>query len=187
MITSLEKTLLQVAAFMKKQKIPYMVIGGVANLFWGNPRTTQDIDVTILVPQTALGEVIVKIASKFSVLVKDPKVFVEQTRVLPIKSNDGVRVDIIFALLPYEEQAIKRAKNVKINAVSVKICCAEDLILYKIISERQRDLDDVKQIIAMQGRSLNFKYLKPLVSALAYEMGRPEIEKFFLKCIKDIT
>ncbi len=44
----LNETLIELSQFLSKNKIPYMVIGGLANAIWGNPRATIDIDVTIL-------------------------------------------------------------------------------------------------------------------------------------------
>jgi hypothetical protein len=46
-MTVLEHDLTNLAEFLKDQKIPYMVIGGFANIIWGEPRATIDIDVTI--------------------------------------------------------------------------------------------------------------------------------------------
>ena len=48
-MTVLEHALTNLAEFLKDQKIPYMVIGGFANIIWGEPRATIDIDVTIWV------------------------------------------------------------------------------------------------------------------------------------------
>lgn len=42
-ITKFEKTIIDIAEFLKKEKVPYMIIGGIANLFWGEPRTTLDV------------------------------------------------------------------------------------------------------------------------------------------------
>ncbi|MBC7346448.1 MAG: hypothetical protein H5U00_03190 [Clostridia bacterium] len=44
-MTSLERSLKQVTAFFQQERIPYMFIGGIANLIWGQPRLTQDLDV----------------------------------------------------------------------------------------------------------------------------------------------
>ena len=37
---------------------------------------------------------------------------------------------------------------------SLRVCTAEDLILMKIISERERDLSDARAIVAAQGQRL---------------------------------
>jgi len=42
-----QKLLKKVARSLKKQSIPYMVIGGQAVLLYGEPRLTKDIDITL--------------------------------------------------------------------------------------------------------------------------------------------
>lgn len=74
------------------------------------------------------------------VLVDNPLAFVSETRVLPIKSKTHQRIDLIFGSLPFEKNAIDRAVKVKIGKTSVYFCTAEDLILLKIISDRQKDI-----------------------------------------------
>lgn len=40
-----EAALVDLAGFLDQAKIPYMVIGGFANLRWGRPRLTQDLEI----------------------------------------------------------------------------------------------------------------------------------------------
>jgi hypothetical protein len=49
-MSALEQTLVSAARLLKANGVPYMVIGGVANLFWGVPRATLDVDITIQIP-----------------------------------------------------------------------------------------------------------------------------------------
>ncbi len=39
------------ADFLNLEKIPYMFVGAIAIGYYGIPRTTQDIDVVIVIPQ----------------------------------------------------------------------------------------------------------------------------------------
>lgn len=43
-MSGLEAALAEVAGRLEERGFPYMVIGGMANLQWGEPRTTQDLD-----------------------------------------------------------------------------------------------------------------------------------------------
>ncbi len=43
-INLFEQSLRDISALLNNQKIDYMVIGGLANAKWGNPRATLDID-----------------------------------------------------------------------------------------------------------------------------------------------
>ena len=179
-VTKLEKTIIDVARFLKKEKVPYMIIGGIANLFWGEPRTTLDVDVTVKVKDENISAFVAKVNKKFSILESEPQKFIEKTRVLPIKTRD-LTVDIIFAALPYEEEAIGRAVVRKVANAKVSICAVEDLIIHKIISERPRDIEDVKKILTRQKRAINRKYLTPKIRELSESLNRPEIRKLYLE------
>ena len=162
-----------------------MVIGGFANLYWGRPRLTQDVDVTIQVPESGWPGFLTRVGERFRVLSRDPIAFARETRVVPVATRSaGVRVDLVFAGLPYEEAAIRRATRVDIAGTSVRLCTAEDLVLHKLASKRPRDLDDVEGVILRQGRALDRSYLDPLVSELAAILGRPEIESFYSSCLR---
>ncbi|MFA6316514.1 MAG: hypothetical protein WC943_03775, partial [Elusimicrobiota bacterium] len=84
-MTSLEKGLRGIASFLEAKRIPYMVIGGIANLVWGVPRSTLDIDVTIWAPENDLPGIVRALASAFKALPEDPDSFAADTRVLPLE------------------------------------------------------------------------------------------------------
>jgi hypothetical protein len=175
----LEDALHSIVAVVEGLGLPYMLIGGVANLVWGVARTTQDIDVTIQVEPARLADTVTALTGAFRPLPENPLLFVKQTRVLPVMTPDGIRADLIFAELPYQEAAIRRARPMRLGERVVQVCSPEDLIVHKIISERPRDLDDVRGIIQTQGASLDRSYLDPLVHGLAVDLERPDIQEFY--------
>ncbi|MBI5630243.1 MAG: nucleotidyltransferase [Elusimicrobia bacterium] len=177
--TALERSLEALVVFLDAERLPYMVIGGIANLVWGLPRATLDIDVTIWVDPGQEQDLAERLAERYSCLVSSPAQFVLETRVLPLRVLD-FRVDVIFGGLPYEQRAIGRAQSVELAGVSVKVCSPEDLIIHKIISERVKDLDDVKGIVRVAGKRLDRGYLDPLIKAMAEDLGRPQILEFYL-------
>lgn len=175
----LEKGLLEIVSFLEDAAIPYMVIGGFANLAWGVPRTTQDVDITVQVAEEDLSDFLREIGKGFSVLPRDPEDFVKETRVLPVQTSYEVRIDLIFAGLPYEETALGRAKEVEIQGIGVRICSPEDLIIHKIISERPRDREDVEGIFRQQGPNLDFVYLDRIVHELGEALSCSDIVGFY--------
>ncbi|MEM3112481.1 MAG: nucleotidyl transferase AbiEii/AbiGii toxin family protein [Candidatus Anstonellales archaeon] len=143
------KTLIKrIAKALQEANLPYMIIGGQAVLFYGEPRLTKDIDITLGVDTEALKEV-VEVTKKlnFKILINDVDDFVKKTMVLPTEDpSTGVRVDFIFSHSLYEKQAIERAKEVKFGRIPVKMASLEDVVIHKIVAGRQRDLDDVKNL-----------------------------------------
>ena len=92
------------------------------------------------------------VRSEFTALVADPAKFV---------------VDLIFAALPYEDEAISRAKAIEVKTGVVRICSPEDLILHKIVAQRPRDHEDVEGIFRYRHAELDYAYLDPRVEELA--------------------
>jgi len=176
----LEDALQEVVRTLEALELPYMLIGGLANLIWGEARTTQDIDITVQVDPAALPDTVSRLTQDFHALPESPLAFVQRTRVLPIMTNNGIRADLIFAELPYQEEAIRRARPLRLGATEVRVCTPEDLIIHKIISERPKDLEDVRGIIHSQRSHLDRNYLDPLVFGLATDLARPEIRRYYL-------
>lgn len=96
--------------------MPYAVIGGLANAVWGEPRSTLDIGVTVRVEEGRMAPVIDELARRFQSMTSDPHGFVARTSVLPLRSESGVRVDVVFARLPFEDDVIRRAVPVGLDS-----------------------------------------------------------------------
>lgn len=110
-MSRLEQALIAVAQFLERHQVPYMVIGGIANIMWGIPRTTLDVDLTVSVSERQLDAVIESLVRVFPPRISDPIAFVKKTQVLPLRTSHGVSVDVIFGQLPYEEQAIHTSRE----------------------------------------------------------------------------
>lgn len=126
-----------------------MVVGGQAVLIYGEPRLTNDIDITLGVNTDKFEEVF-SIAKelKLTVLVKDALQFVRRNSVLPLKDKQsGFRIDLIFSFTDFEMNAIIRAKSIIFGKKKIKFASVEDLIILKMFAGRPRDIEDVMNII----------------------------------------
>jgi hypothetical protein len=75
----------------------------------------------------------------------------------------------------FDKQAMTRAVQVQLYERSVRIASAEDLILYKLVAHRRKDLAHVEDIMARQGRRLDVSYLKSWAQRIAEETGKFEV------------
>ena len=184
-MTAQEAALVAIARFLDDHGLPYMVIGGMANALWGVPRATLDVDVTVWAPPGPPDATLALFDGPFRVRPADPRAFVRKTRVLPLETDDGVRIDVIFAMLPYEENAIRRAVVHTVSGYPARFCRAEDLVILKIISERQRDRDDVRAVLHRQRETLDRAYLDPRIAELAELLERPEIAEDYRRWLQE--
>lgn len=182
-MTTLEQAVTSVTRFLDERGIPYMLIGGIANLVWGQPRATLDVDASVLVDESKWPDLIKELSSVFRIVPKHPLAFLRKTHVLPLDTLDGVRIDLIWAQLPYEHKAIARATVEQVLGARVRVCQPEDLIILKIASERLKDREDVRAIIQQQAGRLDRRYLAQAVRQLAHALGQPELLDFLNACL----
>lgn len=164
-----------VVKFLEARKIPYMVIGGIANSIYGNPRQTFDIDIKIL-PETEeeTNALINQLKSIAHIVPEEPRKFIQETNVLPVDIHD-VRVDLILATLPYEKEAIKKSEVVGTFGFDMNICQPEDLIIQKAVSKRMKDWMDIETVIQNQRHHLDQKYLLLHCKELSEILSDPTI------------
>ena len=161
--------------FLEEHDIRYMVIGGVANSVWGRPRATTDADLVLLLEGRSIAEFVELVSTVFQFLQPNLVEFARRTYVVPIQVTDDVSADLSLAMLPYEEQAIGRAVLIDIEDVRVPVCTAEDLVIYKTISERAKDWLDIEGILLRQGTKLDQDYIIGWLEQFAQALERLEI------------
>src|SRR5437762_3473382 len=101
----------EVQRFCWQSQWPFCFIGGVAVQRWGEPRFTQDVDVTLLTGFGKEEAFINELLRFFPARRPDAREFALQHRVLLVSTGDGVPVDIAFGALPFEERSVQRSSR----------------------------------------------------------------------------
>ena len=174
-MTALDRAIHEIAGVLDSLHVDYAIVGGIANAIWGEPRATIDVDVTVSVDENELDVIVRGIGQRLRSAVSNSLEFVHETRVLPLDTTDGVRIDVIFGLLPFEIDAIRRAGDVSIAGRMVRVVTAEDLVLMKILSDRPRDIADAEGIVRRRANELDRSYLEPRIRELASALEKPDI------------
>lgn len=148
-----------------------MIIGGQAVLVHGEPRITKDIDITLGIGTDELPEILqIADAAKLKSLVKDIPEFVKKTMVFPVEdSASGIRIDFIFSLTNYERSAIERCAIIYFGRMKIQFASVEDLIIHKIFSGRERDIEDARKVLLKNSnfdRTYIIKWLDEFGNAL---------------------
>jgi predicted nucleotidyltransferase len=173
-----EQLLETIGAELDKSGIPYMIIGGQAVLLYGEPRLTRDIDITLGLTVDGLDDVLAVAKTVGLRPLVEEKAFTVRTNVLPCRAPDtDIRVDFIFSFSPYEEQALKRVRTVRMGDVDVRFASPEDLIVHKVFAGRPRDLEDVKNVM-IKNPDVDIPYIKKWLRALSEALGEPFLERF---------
>jgi len=156
-----------------------MLIGGQAVLLHGEPRLTQDVDVTLGVGPSRLVDLLSLCEDlDLTPLPGDTEAFVRETFVLPVMDEaTGIRVDLIFSNTSYEATAIGRALRVRIGGQDVPIASAEDLILHKVFAGRARDLEDVRGVMRRKAHELDWAHIEKWARVFTAVPGRETLAR----------
>jgi predicted nucleotidyltransferase len=173
----LARAALQVQKFLDQQRWKYCFIGGLAVQKWGQVRITDDIDLTILTGFGTEEKYIDKLLSCFDARIPNARAFAIQNRVLLLVDKNHIDIDVSCGAFAFEQLAVARARKVQIKpGVRLKLCTAEDLIVYKAFANRPLDWIDIDGIVAKQTKSkLDWKYVFTELTPLAELKEEPEI------------
>ncbi len=138
----------------------YALGGAIALAYWGPPRATVDVVVTLYLPPERASEcvwLLQEIGCEFSVA----------------KAADSLRehgfcrvtyaeidVDVFLPIVPFYEAARSRRKRVLLAEQSVLIWDAETLAVFKMMFFRRKDLADVEQILRTQGAGFDRAWVR---------------------------
>lgn len=160
----------------EKLGLPSCVIGGVALQRWGEPRFTADADISVLVEPGEEGRVARALLEELPARIADALEFAARTRVVLVRSEKNVGIDIVLAGLPFEARVISRATPWPLGeGVSLRTCSPEDLVIMKVFAARDKDWADVTSILERQGAKLDFDLIRGELAPLLDAKGEPEL------------
>jgi hypothetical protein len=156
--------------------LKFCVIGGVALQRWGEPRFTADADLSVLVEPGHENAVAVALLTRMESRVENPLEFARRTRVMLLKSDDGVGVDLVLAGLPFEARVIERSSLWQIDDdTTLRTCSAEDLLVMKAFAARDKDWADITGILERIGIRLDLNHVRKELQPLVAAKEEPEI------------
>ncbi len=176
----------EVQKFIEEHQWLFCFIGGLAVIRWGEIRVTKDVDLTILTRFKDEETYVDTLLKRFSPRIEDPKVFALTNRVLLLKTDNGIGVDISLAGFPYEEEVVRRSSLFEYApGCVIRTCSADDLIVLKVFAGRHQDWFDVEGILLRNEQSLDFGYIDENISMLCDLIDKPErLEEFKTLCEK---
>jgi hypothetical protein len=175
-LTPLLVALRDLQAWFEAGRVDGIVIGGVAASVLGRPRFTRDVDALVLLAEERWHEFLSEGENhNFTPRIDDALKFAQKSRVLLVRhSPSDIDVDIAFALLPFEEKAIKRGVEANVGNVTLRLPRPEDLIIMKAVAQRPRDIIDIEALID-SNPDLDWHRIRRVVREFADALDMPEI------------
>jgi hypothetical protein len=136
--------------------------GAIAYNYYGPPRLTQDIDVLVLIPDLKSPALIQALSDGGCLLGDaDPKPVSLHTALAELRGKahvatflrQSIRIEIFVPWHPFHGRVLERSPERDLGGRLVRIHSAEDLIVFKKIFDRPKDIMDIKGILlAQKGR-----------------------------------
>ena len=145
--------------------IPYMIVGSLASNFHGIPRSTRDADFVLQISHDSLQRLAACLPPDLSLERQGAFEGVTGTMRHLIVLRDSPFVCELFALSddPHDQERFQRRQRVEILGRTGSVATAEDMIITKlrwaVEASRIKDRDDIRNMLAVQGSTLDWDYL----------------------------
>ena len=173
---------LEVQAFCQARGFRLCFIGGLALQRWGEPRLTQDVELTVITGFGREAELADEFLSAFAPRIPDARNFALRHRVLLLCSQGGIALDIALGAMPFEERVVSRASPfVVAEDATLLTCSAEDLVVLKAFAGREQDWIDIEGIAVRRSRALDtglvWEELTPLLELKEDAQTAPRLHR----------
>ena len=142
----------------------YLVVGAVAYFAYGTPRATKDLDLVIATDAATLDGLLCDLPPELSL---DPQarmeLFTDTMRwVIDVRETELKVGLFLLGDDPHHREEFLRRRRVAIAGAEVEawIATAEDLVIQKLRWARRKDLDDARNILAVQGEAIDYAHLE---------------------------
>jgi hypothetical protein len=161
-----EEIVLAVAAALERTAIPYMTVDGIAGIYYGINRTTDDADFLLQVRELNLTALRQALGPGFII---DAQISFETislgTRYAVSHPESDFDIDL-FLLRddPHDQLAFSRRKRIAFDRGEAFICTPEDYIITKLLwakrERRPKDFEDVRAVLAVQRTKLDLPFIR---------------------------
>lgn len=166
---------------LEKLEIPYMVTGSLASAFYGEPRSTQDLDIVVRAEEGQLQEAGERLRK--AGLYCDPGAITEAVSVSgmfnAIDPATGWKIDfIVLKPTAFHRTAFEGRSRSELGGVRLHLIRAEDIVVAKLhwakLGGSDRQLRDVLGVLMVQGTALDRDEVERWVEELGL---RPQWEQ----------
>lgn len=167
---------------LNREGIRWYVFGAQAVMMHGIARTTQDIDVTVLVARKGAAGLAAELeAAGFEHRFPDRAAeLISMAAVIPMTHRrSGVEVDIVLGGSGLEELAHAAAERRSLDGVVVPVATATHLAVMKVMAGRPKDMEDVRGLMA--AGAVDKTEARELLSQLEEALGQSDLVPAFEK------
>ena len=147
--------MLEFIGLLGKHRVKYALVGGFAVIYYGYPRSTQDLDVLIN-PSTKTAEKMLKVLYEFGFggVGFSAGLFEREGTAIHLGVEPN-RIDILTSLKGVANSRIfSNVKRIRFKGKVLRVISFSDLVRSKKSSKRYKDLADVEALAAKRGKNI---------------------------------
>ncbi len=154
----------RVAHALEATRVPHVLVGSMSSNVHGFARSTKDMDLVVETDRAGLDRLFAALSDVFDI---DPQASFETVtgtlRHILVAKDGKFKVEVFqLSSDPHDQERFRRRLTVNYPSLKarVSILTAEDVILTKLRWARAKDLDDIRDVIAVQGdTALDWNYI----------------------------
>jgi hypothetical protein len=150
-----------VIAALNRSAVPHVVVGSFARNFHAFPRSTKDADIVLAVDPPGLDRFEAELGEDFSL---DPQTTFETNtgtfRHTLVHRETEFKTEL-FLLSPdaFDQERFRRRQAFQFGGTPSFVLTAEDVIVTKLRWLRPKDVEDIRDVIAVKDPALDWNYI----------------------------
>jgi hypothetical protein len=155
----------------------WYLFGAQAVSVHGFPRATADLDLTVdLGSHTTVAALVPILRRAGFVLRFADDAFIAATRVIPVVHRpSGIPIDLVLAGPGLEQQFLDEIVVHRVGRQSIPVLSVENLVVTKLLAGRPKDLEDVRELLAVRGDRIDHARIDDLLSQLEEALGHGDL------------
>lgn len=154
---------------LEQLQIPYMIVGAYSSNAYGIPRSTNDADFVVSLERGDLTNLMSHLGDEFS-LNRQMQLETITATTRNVITHRPTKFEMELFRVgndPFDLQRFQRRCRRKINEFDREawLPTAEDVVIQKLRWQRRRDIDDAKNVLAVQMKYLDWEYLEHWTAA----------------------
>ena len=151
----------QVIAALSRCGVPHVVVGSFARNFHAFPRSTEDADIVLALDTASLNRFEAELGREFSL---DPQTTFETNtgtfrHVLIHRETEFKTELFLLSRDAYDQERFSRRQAISFNGQETFVLTAEDVIVTKLRWLRPKDVEDIRDVIAVNHATLDWNYI----------------------------
>lgn len=142
----------------RQDQLPHAFGGAIALAYYATPRGTHDIDINVFLGAGALERVVAALAP---LGVEPPTATMRRS----FARDEQIRLfwertplDLFFSYTALHDACMERRRQVPFGADRISILSAEDLAVFKVLFDREKDWRDLRELLFAQGEGFDAHY-----------------------------